>query len=136
MSKPLGIQKTGCFMGLLEKVKSLETEADAFGFRWEHSGQIMAQIGSECEEISEHLDLDGNREHLQEEIGDLLHAVFSLCVFCQFDPRETLEKTVLKFERRLNAVKELAKEQGLSTLEGYSFDDLMVFWNKAKQKAG
>ena len=70
-------------MSLLEKIVTLEHDADAFGFRWETPEQIMAQIESECVEIHEHL--HGGFEHanqaeLQEEIGDLLHAVFSLCV--------------------------------------------------------
>ena len=71
-------------MALLDKVVLLEQEADAFGFRWETTDQIMAQIESECAEISEHLHAgfaQANQAELQEEIGDLLHAVFSLCVF-------------------------------------------------------
>ena len=118
-------------MDLLEKVVSLENDADAFGFRWEKT----AQIESECFEIQEHLHCGpaANPIELQEEIGDLLHAVFSLCVFCKLSPRETLKKTLGKFEARLNAVKELAAEQGLMDLNGHSFDELMALWDKAKQ---
>lgn len=123
-------------MDLLEKVVVLETDADKFGFRWENTSQIMAQIESECTEIREHLvcePSDVNRLALQEEIGDLLHAVFSLIVFCKFCPKQTLEETLGKFESRLNNVKKLAKERGLDNLNGFSFDELMVLWDKAKQ---
>lgn len=123
-------------MDLLDKVVFLEKDADAFGFRWETTDQIMAQIKSECAEVTEHLHCDinnVNQVELQEEIGDLLHAVFSLCVFCKLSPQETLEKTLEKFASRLNAVKQLAKEQGLTNLNGFSFDELMAFWDKAKQ---
>jgi uncharacterized protein YabN with tetrapyrrole methylase and pyrophosphatase domain len=121
-------------MELLEKVGRLEKEADDFGFRWERPDQIMAQIESECLEIREHLQSqEMNTSALQEEIGDLLHAVFSLCVFCQFSPEETLKNTLEKFEKRLNAVKHLAKEQGLTSLEGFPFDELMVLWDQAKE---
>jgi uncharacterized protein YabN with tetrapyrrole methylase and pyrophosphatase domain len=122
-------------MDLLEKVERLEHEADDFGFRWETTAQIMAQIHSECGEIEEHL-AQANCPKLQEEIGDLLHAVFSLTVFCNFSAKETLEKTLIKFERRLNAVKQLAKDQGLENLNGYSFKELMDFWNQAKRLVG
>jgi uncharacterized protein YabN with tetrapyrrole methylase and pyrophosphatase domain len=122
-------------MDLLEKVEHLEHDADNFGFRWETSAQIMAQIQSECSEIQEHLAQE-NCPKLQEEIGDLLHAVFSLTVFCNFSTKETLEKTLIKFERRLNAVKQLAKNQGLDNLNGYSFNELMNFWNQAKRLVG
>lgn len=126
-------------MDLLEKVEALEHTADAFGFRWETTAQIMEQIQSECAEINEHLDqgiTSVNQPDLQEEIGDLLHAVFSLCVFCKLNPKDTLENTILKFERRLNAVKGIATEQGLTTLDGHSFDELMKIWRQAKLLVG
>lgn len=125
-------------MNILEKLTRLEKEAEDFGFKWENPHQIMTQIQSECIEINEHLDFaePENKIRLQEEIGDLLHAVFSLCVFCKFDPEETLKNSVDKFERRFNAVKILAQESGLKKLNGMSFDELMNFWNKAKNKVG
>ena len=126
-------------MDLLEQVAELEQEADQFGFSWSNADQIMAQIQSECVEINEHLNHgieQDNKLELQEEIGDLLHAVFSLCVFCNLNPKDTLEKTLLKFERRLNAVKKITKESGLNSLEGHSFDELMHIWDKAKQLVG
>jgi len=124
-------------MDLLEQVEKLEHTADQFGFRWENTDQIMAQIQSECMEINVHLHQPAeqlDRAELQEEIGDLLHAVFSLCVFCQFNPKNTLEKTLEKFGRRLEAVKKIASERGLNNLEGHSFDELMQIWSQAKQQ--
>ena len=65
-------------MNLLDKVVALENTASEFGFEWETTDQIMKQIQSECAEINEHLGLGiaANQAALQEEIGDLLHAVF------------------------------------------------------------
>lgn len=119
-------------MHVLKKLTILETEADNFGFKWEKSDQIIEQIQSEISEVAIHLK-DGNQNKLQEEIGDLLHAVFSLCVFCQFDPEDTLIKSVNKFERRFRATQQLAAEKGFSTLNGQSFDKLMALWNQAKK---
>jgi uncharacterized protein YabN with tetrapyrrole methylase and pyrophosphatase domain len=124
---------------LLEKVVLLEHSADDFGFRWENTTQIMAQIESECAEIEAHLAVQPafrDTHALQEEIGDLLHAVFSLCVYCEYDPTDTMRKTYDKFERRFNAVKSLANEQGLSNLKGLAFDELMHFWRQAKRSVG
>lgn len=119
-------------MNIVDKLVSLENEASAFGFKWETPDQILAQIQSEVSEIDVHLK-DGDRKKLQEEIGDLMHAVFSLCVFCQFDAEETLENSVKKFQRRFKAVQQLAADRGWSTLNGKSFDELMVLWGEAKQ---
>lgn len=123
-------------MSILEKLTHLEREAETFGFKWENANQIMDQIKSECLEIEEHLNHQANEAHetLQEEIGDLLHAVFSLCVFCQFDVTETLAKSADKFERRLNAVKSIAHEKGIASLNGFAFDELMTFWDQAKKR--
>lgn len=124
-------------MDLLDKVVVLENEAGSFGFQWETADQIMNQIQSECIEINEHLGQgwpEANQMELQEEIGDLLHAVFSLCVFCHFSPRETLARTLDKFEGRLQAVKDISQEQGLANLHGFSFDELMAIWQKAKAR--
>jgi uncharacterized protein YabN with tetrapyrrole methylase and pyrophosphatase domain len=126
-------------MDLLDKVVRLENDASAFGFQWETTAQIMAQIQSECIEINEHLEkkiAQANQAQLQEEIGDLLHAVFSLCVFCNLSPKDTLAQTLDKFERRLKAVKDISQEQGLTHLNGFSFDELMVIWQKAKERVG
>lgn len=125
-------------MDLLEKTVALEKAAEEFGLRWSVPEQIMEQIESECEEIHEHLKHglgQVDSPQLQEEIGDLLHAVLSLCVFCKFKPQETLQLALDKFERRLNAVKSLAQEQGLADLDGHTFDELMKFWKEAKQKS-
>ena len=126
-------------MDILNKVLELEQDADRFGFRWGNTTQILEQIKSECSEISEHLDNNQDlcdQEALQEEIGDLLHAAFSLCVYCKFNPKDTMKKTLGKFERRMQAVKQIAADEGLSSVEGMDFNELMVFWDKAKAKVG
>ena len=125
-------------MQILKKLTLLEKDAEQFGFKWDNTQQIMAQIKSECDEIDEHLShiTDDNKPKLQEEIGDLLHAVFSLCVFCELDATDTLTRSVDKFERRLNTVKAIAQEKGIATLNGYAFDELMKFWDQAKKRVG
>lgn len=123
-------------MELLEKMIALENEAAEFGFQWESAEQILEQIQSECVEVSEllkpkNVDVHAN---LQEEIGDLLHAVLSLSLFCNLDPKETLQQAVDKFERRFGAVKEITQEKGLKNLRNYSFDGLMSIWSLAKKR--
>lgn len=119
-------------MRTLDKLLDLENTAAAFGFKWENPGQIITQIQSEVAEIEVHLQ-DQDQTKLQEEIGDLLHAAFSLCVFCQFDPSQTLAKSVNKFEKRFRSIQEIAKSEGFATLNGQSFETLMQLWDKAKQ---
>ena len=119
-------------MNIFDKIIASETDAANFGFKWENPQQIKEQILSEVAEIDIHLQ-DKDQAKLQEEIGDLLHAVMSLTVFCGFDPEQTLTNSMYKFTRRLNAVKRLAAAEGLSSLNGKSFDELMQFWKRVKE---
>ena len=123
-------------MNQITKLVQLEKEAVEFGFKWSNAEQIMQQIQSECVEVQEHLHSQSKNysPDLQEEIGDLLHAVYSLCVFCKLDPEQTLENTVSKFELRFKIMKLIAQENGLNNVQGLSFNELMVLWDQAKEK--
>lgn len=121
-------------MNIFQKITAIEKQADDFGFMWSDTAQIFEQIQSECEEIKENLDQLGDRHHLQEEMGDLIHAVFSLCLFMKFDPEETCLKSIDKFEKRFEKLKRLAHATGFETLKGQPADVLMHFWTQAKCK--
>lgn len=123
-------------MDIFDKLTQLEQEAADFGFKWENTEQIMHQIRSECAEVSEHLLAASSKTNpeLQEEIGDLLHAVFSLCVFCNFDARTTLDASVTKFAKRMATVRQIAAENGITNLQGFTFTELMQYWDEAKAR--
>lgn len=124
-------------MNILEKIFKLEKNADEFGFRWDNPSQILQQIISECQEVAEHIDnnaiLEKNAD-LQEEISDLMHAVFSLCVFCNFDIEETINISLDKFERRMHMVRKIAEENGIDNLSNFSFAERMRYWDEAKKR--
>ncbi len=122
-------------MNILEKVSKLEQETSEYGLAWENHQQIFSQIESELSEVKEELK-NNNTSALQTEMGDLLHAVMTLCVFCRFDPKDTLDLALKKVERRFNAVKDIAHAQGLENLRGKTFAELMRFWDEAKLRVG
>lgn len=117
---------------LIEWMTRLEKEAEDFGFAWPDVDSIIAQLQDECREIQEAVQAGESSARIQEEIGDLLHAAFSLCVFMKFSPEETLEKTTTKFAERFYRVKEIAQAEGYEDLKGQSFEVLMQFWRRAK----
>lgn len=122
-------------MALLEEMVTLEKETRDFGFEWPHMESILDQIRSECLEIKESVTLQESRDRIQEEIGDLIHAVFSLCQFLDCDLEETIEKTRLKFQDRLDRLRKLAAEEGLDSLKGKSVEFALQLWHKVKQSS-
>lgn len=120
-------------MNLFEKVIALDKAATEYGFTWEHPLQLMDQLLSECEEVKEVIHDPNRREHLEEELGDLLFTSIALCVFCKFDPNTTLSKSLEKFEKRFDALKKIAAAEGFTTLHDQPMEVLQSFWNKAKR---
>jgi uncharacterized protein YabN with tetrapyrrole methylase and pyrophosphatase domain len=122
-------------MNNIDKLMQLEQAANEYGFSWENADQILAQIESECQEVKSELDkpvAPNQQIDLQTEIGDLLHAAFSLCIHCGFDPEETVKQSTEKFAKRFDKVKHLALADGHVDLKGKPFSTLMKYWQKAK----
>ena len=120
-------------MDALARMIALEKEARQFGFDWPHPQMILDQAVDECREIREEIEQGSDKKKLQEEIGDLLHAAVSLCVFCGFKVEETLDKTNTKFAGRLGLLKQLASSHGLADLQGQTLDFMLKLWKQVKQ---
>lgn len=120
-------------MNALQKLIYLEQDARKFGFDWPDHFMILDQIIDECREVREEINQDSNKEKLQEEIGDLLHSVISLCVFSGFDVVETISKTNAKFSKRMQLLKEFTKQKGLESLQGQSIDFMLNLWRGVKK---
>jgi len=111
---------------------SLEKDAREFGFEWPNQALIIEQAIDECREIKEAIEKQEVSDRIQEEIGDLLHSIISLCDFEGFSVDDTLLKVNAKFGKRMHAIKLLTNELGLSNLKGQSFDFMLELWKKAK----
>ncbi len=120
---------------LLQKIIKQEKTAAEFGFYWENIEQLLEQIQSECAEVKEAW-LNQDNAHLKEEVGDLINATLSLCIFLKLDPFETLSESVEKFQQRYDALVKLVNQDGLSHLKNKPLDILLDYWNKAKKVTG
>ena len=114
----------------LQRLINLEKDARDFGFDWPNEDMIIDQVISECHEIRD----ASNRDHLQEEIGDLILTAISLCMFAGFEVDETLAKVHDKFARRMQALKDITHKQGLDNLQGQSMEFMLKLWDKVKSK--
>lgn len=120
-------------MSPLQKLIDLDQDARDFGFDWPDPVMILDQVIDECREIQEVIEKSSSRERVQEEIGDLLHAAISLCLFSGFSVEETLEKINEKFSRRMMLLKEITKNRGLKNLQGQDIEYKLSLWREAKK---
>ena len=119
-------------MSELQKLISLDQDARDFGFDWPGVEMILDQVCSECEEVREAIANNEPPARIQEEIGDLISSVISLCLFIGFDVDKTLTKVNKKFGSRMELVKRLAKERGFDNLQGQSIEMMLELWREVK----
>jgi uncharacterized protein YabN with tetrapyrrole methylase and pyrophosphatase domain len=117
----------------LEKLIATDKELRDFGFQWPGLDMILWQISSELAEVKEVVEQDTGKDHLQEEIGDLLHSVISLCLFTGLDIDETIEKATDKLQSRTSGLKGVAKQKGHASLKGQDSEYMLKLWYEAKR---
>jgi GNAT superfamily N-acetyltransferase len=119
-------------MNSLQKLINLEKATASIGFDWPNVDAIVDQAISECDEIRQSMRLQEGPQRLQEEVGDLIHACVSLCVFENLPIEKIIDSTTNKFRARLTALKQIMKERGYDTFQGQTFDHLLEIWHEAK----
>ncbi len=123
---------SGLPVSLPELMKALRIQGKAkqVGFEWEHTRQVQEKVDEEIRELYEAVE-QGNREHIEEELGDVLFAVINYSRFVHVDPEQALGKTNKKFVRRFLAVEAMAEKEG-KALYDMSLEEMDTLWNKAK----
>jgi uncharacterized protein YabN with tetrapyrrole methylase and pyrophosphatase domain len=120
----------------LDQLIALERDVRSYGFDWTDEHMVLDQVVSESHEVREAIEKKEPPERIREEVGDLLHSVVSLCVFCDYDVDEILTAVTSKFAKRMRLVKEAANARGLSHLHGQSVEFMLELWQEAKDKEG
>ncbi len=115
--------------GLTRAVK-LQRRAARVGFDWPEATQVLDKIDEELSEIKQEIGNGGDRERLEDEVGDLLFAVANLARHLGVDPEAALRGTNAKFERRFHHV-EQSFEDGL---DGVSLEEMEAAWQAAKAR--
>ena len=115
----------------LMKAHQVQSRAARVGFDWSAIHDVMAKLEEELEETKEAM-RSGNRDHIAEEIGDLLFSVVNLSRFQKLHAEELLAATVRKFSRRFQSVESLVHAQG-KQMTDCSLQELDGFWNEVKR---
>lgn len=114
----------------LMKAHQVQTRAARVGFDWSAMHGVVAKIDEELAEVKAAL-ASGDREHVAEEIGDLLFSVVNLSRFQKLQAEELLTATVTKFVRRFHAVERRLQSRS-RRMEDCTLDEMDAEWNAVK----
>ncbi len=103
----------------------ISKRAAKLGFDWETKEGVHAKISEEIAEIRE-VEKAGNKDRIEEEIGDLLFSIVNLARFHDIDPEAALRLTNSKFIRRFAYVE---SKTDLTNPNPKAMDEL---WNEIK----
>ena len=117
----------------------LQERAAGVGFDWPDAKGPLEKVKEEIRELEAELAPEGTAPRsplpaVEEEIGDLLFAVVNLARKLQVDPRAALEKANDKFQRRFEAMEQLAEQRGLK-IGRVGLEELDKLWDEIKSVA-
>ena len=114
----------------LLRAYQIGVRAGSVGFDWVRTGDVIAKIQEEVDEVRSALD-SNNRAHLEEEVGDLLFAIANLSRKLGIEPETALRKANAKFATRFTAMESVIGESG-RRMADMTLDELESEWLRAK----
>jgi tetrapyrrole methylase family protein/MazG family protein len=121
----------------LDRAYKLQKKAAKVGFDWPELSGVWEKIEEELAEAKEACyihnedETEEHREHLEEELGDLLFSVVNICRYLHIDPSVALQRTNNKFVRRFQHVEQAMKSQNIP-MDKDHLPQMEQFWQKAK----
>lgn len=97
------------------------------GFEWDSIESLKKCIQSEYKEFEEAVQ-SGNRDHMEDEMGDIFFATVNLARWYKIDAEQALLRANKKFTKRFKKMEELATKP----LEEYTYDEFDKLWKCAK----
>lgn len=116
----------------LTRAAKLTAKAAKVGFDWPDPEQVIDKIHEELEEVKEAA-AAGERDEVEDEIGDLLFAVTNLARHYDIDPEAALRRTNAKFASRFRAIEAALHGEG-RTLDDADLEEMERLWSKAKSR--
>ena len=114
----------------LIRAQRLQQKASYAGFDWDKVEEVWAKIHEEIQELKE-AQSNSSKNHVEEEIGDVLFAVVNLARFLDIPAEDALRKTNKKFTTRFAQVEEELKKRG-KNVEDSSLEEMDEIWNAVK----
>ena len=118
-------------MPALLKASRLTEKASRVGFDWRRTDDVFEKLDEEMAELREAVASD-QKEHIEEEIGDLLFTIANIARKVGVNPEEALQSTNRKFTRRFEAMERRVHDGGRN-LDQLELEEMDTLWNDAKR---
>ena len=115
----------------LISAQKISKRAVKTGFEWPNEESLYNCVMSEIEEFKE-AETEKDKNHMEEEMGDILFAIVNLARWNKIDAEQALLKANKKFEKRFRKMEDLATKP----LNDYSFEEFDNLWKQAKKSLG
>jgi MazG family protein len=119
-----GITKSQSALMAAQKISK---KAVKVGFEWDSVESLKECIKSEYKEFEEAVQ-SGDKEHMEDEMGDIFFAAVNLARWYKIDAEQALLRANKKFVKRFKKMEELA----VKPLEDYSYEEYDKLWKQAK----
>ncbi|MEA4893917.1 MAG: nucleoside triphosphate pyrophosphohydrolase [Oscillospiraceae bacterium] len=116
----------------LWRAEKIQKKAKKVGFDWPDSDGAMSKLSEELQELVEAL-AEGDKAHVEEELGDLLFAAVNVARFSNIDPEQALHNSCDKFISRFGFIETEAQRSGRD-MKDMSLEELDALYNESKQK--
>jgi len=119
----------------MARAEKLQKRAARHGFDWPEIGQVFDKLHEEIDELKEAWqaanDGSGERDALEDELGDVMFVCVNLARFMKVNPEQALKRTNHKFEARFRAIEAELAAQGRD-MDGETLDALDAIWQSVK----
>jgi XTP/dITP diphosphohydrolase len=114
------------------KATRIQEKAKQVGFEWDNKEDVWKKVEEETAELHQAIG-ENNKEHIEEEFGDLLFSLVNYARFLHIDAETALEKTNKKFIRRFQQMEAMATANG-KNLADLDLAEMDAIWNTIKKQ--
>lgn len=128
------LDEVGQKLPAMIRAQLLQEAAAEYSFDWPHAEPVLNKIEEEIGELREAL-AQGNINHIQSEMGDVLFACINLARHIEVDAESALRQTNEKFVRRFDYVVHQMQQAGID-FSPQQLQQMELFWQQSKKVTG
>jgi len=119
----------------MARAEKLQKRAARHGFEWPDIDPVFDKLHEEIDELKEAwqaaYDGSGERDALEDELGDVMFVCVNLARFMKVNPEQALKRTNHKFEARFRAIEAKLLAQGRD-MDSETLEALDAIWQSVK----